>query len=783
MLSTLFWSLFWLLGIGFLTYNKVPKKFSTIALWLGFLITLFFSPMGVFSLLLLAITLGLLTFFLHHPEKRQQWIIKPFMQSFQRHLPKMSETEKTALAAGTVWWDGELFSGNPRWKRLWNTPIPTLTQEEQAFLDGPLNTLCSMVNDWEIAAIQKDLPPIIWQFLKENRFFGFMIPKTYGGLGFSALAHSEILMKLAGCSLTLSSTVAVPNSLGPAELLLRYGTEAQKKHYLPRLAQGIEIPCFALTSPEAGSDATSMPDTGIVAYGIYQGKEVLGIRLNWDKRYITLAPKATLLGLAFKLLDPDHLFPHKSTLPETHLGITCALIPTDTPGIIIGQRHYPLFAPFQNGPTQGIDVFIPLDAIIGGPEMAGQGWRMLVECLSCGRAISLPSSAAGACKFLVAATGIYASIRTQFKQQISHFEGVQEVLARMAGNTYLCEAARIMTAGAIDQGESPSVLGAIIKYHLTERGRQVSIDAMDIHGGKAIMQGPRNHISTHYLNAPILITVEGANILTRNMIIFGQGVMRCHPYLLQELNLLQSNDAPEQALEQFDRLLMQHMGYTLSNAARAFWMGITQRIALFFKKSKIARSTAQITRCSSAFALVADITLIVLGGKLKTKERISARLGDLLSMMYLASCAIKRFVDQNRPKEDQVLLDWVIHETLSTFWNQMDILLRNFPNRLISFFLRIVVMPFGKPISKPSDTLEHSVANLLISLNSSRERLIQGIYLNQKPHDWVSQLEWVLTEIIHAEDTTETPEILQKAQKLKQAIIAVDDFKSLPPEG
>ncbi len=770
MFSFIFWSLLWILILGTLAYHKTSKEIATITFWLSFLLTILFSPITLFPALILMTGLLALTFLLNFSKQRQGFLTKPLMQHLQKHLPKISDTEKTALEAGTIWWDGELFSGNPNWQRLFDTPKPNLSQEEQDFLAGPVDSLCTLINDWEIRAVTKDLSPEIWQFLKEHRFFGLMIPKQYGGLGFSAIAHSEVLMKIAGCSLTVGSTVAVPNSLGPAELLLHYGTKAQKEYYLPRLATGLEIPCFGLTGPEAGSDATSLKDTGVVCYGEYQGKQVLGIRLNWDKRYITLAPMATLLGLAFKLEDPDDLLAQTGA-KHYKLGITCALIPTDTPGIQIGRRHLPLSAPFQNGPTQGVNVFVPLDAIIGGPDMAGQGWRMLVESLSCGRAISLPASAAGICKFLAAATGLYAGIRTQFKQSINHFEGVQEVLARMAGNTYLCEAARVMTAGSIDEGEAPSILGAIIKYHLTERARQSSIDAMDIHGGKAIMMGPSNKINSFYLNAPVSITVEGANILTRNMIIFGQGLVRCHPYLMQEMQLL---ELESHNLEKFDTVLSVHILYTLSNAARALWMGIRQRVGI-----SSVPIHKQITRCSSAFAFVTDITLLVLGGKLKFKERISARLGDLLSMMYLASCALKRFEDQGRPKEDRALLNWVIQETLSTFWGQMDSLLLNFPNKFLGFLSRIIVMPLGKIINKPSDKLDQTVAAILSSSNPTRERLLQGIYLTPHPDNWIHQLETTLEYLLAAENPEASNELKQEAQKLKAAIIAVDDFQSL----
>jgi acyl-CoA dehydrogenase len=481
----------------------------------------------------------------------------------------MSDTEREALEAGSVWWDGELFSGMPDWDRLVSFPAPKLSDEEQAFLDGPCEELCRMLDDWDIAFRRADMPPQVWKFIKKHRFFAMIIPKKYGGLEFSAYANAMVIAKLASRSTTASSTVGVPNSLGPAELLLHYGTEEQKNHYLPGLASGDEIPCFALTSPQAGSDAAALIDSGVVCKGTWEGEEIIGIRLNWDKRYITLAPVATVLGLAFKLYDPDHLIGD-----IVDYGITAALIPTDTPGVVVGRRHSPLTIPFQNGPTSGKDVFVPVDYIIGGTSMAGKGWKMLVELLSVGRAITLPSSAAGGSQAASYAAGAYTRIRRQFNLPIAKFDGVGEALARIAGNTYIMNAAISVTSGAIDQGEKPAVPSAILKYHCTELGRKVANDTMDVHGGKAIMLGPNNYAGRGFMATPIAITVEGANILTRSLIIFGQGAMRCHPFVLRELQAAQDENR-ERGLTEFDDALFSHIGYAISNLARSFFLALT----------------------------------------------------------------------------------------------------------------------------------------------------------------------------------------------------------------
>ncbi|HNL22665.1 MAG TPA: acyl-CoA dehydrogenase, partial [Rhodocyclaceae bacterium] len=519
--------------------------------------------------LILAVLAAAVVVILSLPPLRRTLVTRGVFATYRKVLPQMSETERDALEAGTVWWEGELFRGDPDWKKLLAYPRPVLTATEQAFLDQEVNEACRLVNDWSVSHEDHDLSPEAWRYIKEKGFLGMIIPRRYGGLEFSAYAHSQVVTRLSTRSSALAVSVMVPNSLGPAELLLHYGTEEQKNHYLPRLAKGVDVPAFALTSPWAGSDAAAIPDFGIVCRGIWQGKEVLGMRVTWDKRYITLAPVCTLLGLAFRLFDPDGLLGEKQDV-----GITCALVPRDHPGVEIGRRHFPLNAMFMNGPTRGKEVFMPLDFIIGGPARAGQGWRMLMECLAAGRSISLPSSNTGMAQMTVRAVGGYARVRSQFKTAVGRFEGVEEALTRMGAYTYLMDATRKMTAGAIDLGEKPSVVSAIAKYHVTERGRQVVNDGMDVIGGKGICLGPSNFLGRAYQQMPISITVEGANILTRSLIIFGQGALRCHPYLLAEMQAAQNPDS-EQGLRDFDDALWKHAAYTVRHGFRAFWLGLT----------------------------------------------------------------------------------------------------------------------------------------------------------------------------------------------------------------
>jgi acyl-CoA dehydrogenase len=670
---------------------------------------------------------------------RLRFVTRPFLRSYRRLLPSMSATEREALDAGTVWWDGELFTGGPDWQKLMSAKVPALTAAEQAFLDGPCEDLCAMLDDWDITHVRADLPPEVWSFIKAGGFFAMIIPRRYGGLEFSAYAHSCVLIKIASRSGTASSTIAVPNSLGPAELLLHYGTDAQKDHYLPRLARGEEIPCFALTGPRAGSDAASIPDTGVICKGTWQGAEILGIRLNFSKRYITLAPVATVVGLAFRLFDPDRLMGD-----ETDHGITCALIPRDTPGLTIGRRHFPLNVPFQNGPIQGDDVFVPIDAIIGGFRMAGQGWRMLVEQLSVGRCISLPSSATGAAQAAVYASSAYARIRRQFNMPIGRFEGVEQVLARMAARTYIMDAARSVTAGAIDGGEKPSVPSAMLKYHATELGRMVANDAMDVHGGKGICLGPNNYLGRGYQIVPVAITVEGANILTRSLIIFGQGAVRCHPFVLKEMNAARNPDH-EAGVADFDRALMGHVGFALSNAARSLVLGVTlARFTRVPRTGPTARYFQHINRYSASFALATDIAMLALGGYLKKKESLSARLGDVLSMMYLASMVLKHHENQGREAADLPLVEWACRSLLYQAQEQLHLFLRNFPNRPLASFMRLLIFPRGLTYFPPSDRLGRSIVDLVMNPTAARDRLSRYIYKTQESHNPLGLLQEAL---------------------------------------
>ena len=699
---------------------------------------------GIVSLLVWVLALAL-AFILNFPTVRQAILARPLLKLFKRMLPPLSETEREALEAGTVGWDGELFSGNPDWNKLLSPPAPRLTDSEQAFLDGPVEELCRMLDDWRIVEQDKDLPPEVWQFLKQERFFGMIIPTGYGGLGFSVLAHSQVIMKIASRSVTAAVTVMVPNSLGPAELLLHYGTQAQKEHYLPLLARGEEIPCFALTGPEAGSDAAAIPDRGVVCRGSFEGQEIVGIRLNWEKRYITLGPVATLLGLAFKLSDPERLLGERA-----EPGITLALIPVSTPGISIGTRHMPLDIPFQNGPNWGKDVFIPLEWIIGGPERAGQGWRMLMECLGVGRSISLPALSTGAGKLACRSTGAYARIRRQFKLPIGHLEGVEEPLARMAGLTYQMDAARVMTCAAVDRGEKPSVLSAIVNYCLTEGMRRVVNDAMDVQGGSAISLGPRNLLGHVYQSIPIGITVEGANILTRSMIIFGQGAVRCHPYVLKEIRAVAD---PDQAagLIAFDRAFFGHCGFTISTAARTLWLGISGGRLLATPGGPCKRLLQITSRLSAAFVLAADMSMIIIGSGLKRREKLSGRLADILSHLYLVSASIKQFEDHGRPADELPLLEWACANSFHSIRIAFEGIFANFPNRPAALLLRLLTFPLGIPAFAPSDRLGHHVAAILLVPSAVRDRLTAGIYTPTDINEALGRLDDALVKVIAAE--------------------------------
>ncbi|MDN3609271.1 acyl-CoA dehydrogenase FadE [Vibrio ostreicida] len=714
------------------------------------------------SISLLAVTLAMLSFIgtagsvswvlfiaasavLAIPSLRQSLISQKALDMFKTVLPEMSQTEKEALDAGTVWWEAELFKGKPDWDHLHAIDDPKLSTEEQAFLDGPVNDVCAMVNDYQVTHELADLPPEVWQYLKDHKFFAMIIKKKYGGLEFSAYAQSLVLQKLTGVSSVLSSTVGVPNSLGPGELLQHYGTTEQKDHYLPRLAEGTEIPCFALTSPEAGSDAGSIPDYGVVCKGKWKGKDILGMRLTWNKRYITLAPVATVLGLAFKLRDPDNLLGQ-----QEEIGITCALIPTNLKGVEIGTRHFPLNVPFQNGPTRGEDLFVPLDFIIGGPKMAGQGWRMLVECLSVGRGITLPSNSTGGIKTAALATGAYARIRRQFKQPIGLMEGIEEPLARLGGNAYVMDAASNLTVAGIDMGEKPSVISAIVKYHCTHRMQHSVIDAMDIVGGKGICLGPKNFLARGYQGAPIAVTVEGANILTRSMIIYGQGAIRCHPFVLEEMNAAYS-DSPD-ALDKFDAALAGHVGFTMSNLVRSLWLGLTDgRFSSAPVKDATTRYYQQLNRYSANIAFLSDVSMAVLGGSLKRKERISARLGDVLSQLYLSSATLKRYESEGRIADDLPLVHWGLQDSLQRTEIAIDELLANFPNPWLGKALRVLLLPFGRIRKAPSDKIDSQVAQILQTPSATRDRIGRNQYFEASEHNPAGKIEQALHIIIEAE--------------------------------
>ena len=728
-----------------LLYRRAPLWLFTICMLLCFAAFMLLVPHPAWLTVLLGAPLVLLLLINIAP-LRLALISRPFMTQYAKLLPSMSDTEREALEAGTVWWDGELFTGGPDWPKLMRAKPPVLSAQERAFLDGPCETLCGMLDDWDITHRRGDLPPEVWNYLKSQGFFAMIIPKRYGGLEFSAYAHSSVLVKIASRSTTASSTIAVPNSLGPAELLLHYGTEEQKNHYLPRLARGEEVPCFALTGPRAGSDAASIPDTGIICKGIWQGREITGIRLNFSKRYITLAPVATVIGLAFRLFDPEHLMGEREDL-----GITCALIPRDTPGVSIGRRHFPINIPFQNGPITGTDVFVPMDAIIGGFKMAGQGWRMLVEQLSVGRCISLPSNATGGSKAAVYASGAYARIRRQFNAPVGRFEGVEQVLARMAARTYIMDAGRSVTAGAIDGGEKPSVPSAMLKYHVTEFGRMVANDAMDVHGGKGICLGPRNYLARGYQAIPVAITVEGANILTRSLMIFGQGAVRCHPYVLKEMNAARDPDRSRGARE-FDRALFGHIGYTLSNAARS-WVGAMTfaRFSGVPVSGPTRRYFQHINRYSASFAFATDVAMLTLGGYLKKKESLSARLGDVLSAMYLASMVLKHHQDQGAPAADLPLVEWACRSLIYHAQEQLHSFLRNFPNRSMAVLMRLLIFPRGLTYFAPGDRLGRDVVELIMTPGEARERLTDQIYKTPDAGNPLGLLQQALELSVRAE--------------------------------
>ena len=751
----LIWLLLFLSLFLGLPYYRVNLLFSSIIIILSTYIYTVFGKAGiVMSVFLWSVVLILIL--INIVPLRRSRLSKPLLNVYKRMVPKMSKTEKEALEAGGVWWEGELFSGMPNWDVLMTMPQPELSIDEKKFLSGPCEKLCEMLNDWEISHHRGDLPEEIWKFFKSEKFFAMIIPKKYGGLEFSSYANAMVTAKIASRNAVASSTVGVPNSLGPAELLLHYGSEEQKNHYLPRLASGDEIPCFALTSTEAGSDASSIIDSGIICKGTWNGEEIIGIKLNWNKRYITLAPVATILGLAFKLYDPEKLIGEIEDY-----GITAALIPTNLDGVTIGRRHLPMNVPFQNGPTSGNDVFVPIDFIIGGEKMAGKGWKMLVECLSVGRAITLPSTATGGGQAASYATGAYAQLRKQFNLPISQFDGIKESLARIAGYTYIMNSTVSVTSGAIDHGEKPAVPSAILKYHCTELGRKIANDAMDVHGGKAIMMGPKNYMGRSYMATPIAITVEGANILTRSLIIFGQGAIRCHPFVLSELEA--ANEEGQDGLKKFDKALFGHIGYAISNITRSLILAITKSK---YSKSPVNTITKRyyqhINRYSAAFAVASDFAMLSLGGELKKKELLSARLGDVLSSLYLASTVLKHYENQGCKSDDLPLVEWSVRTLMYEAQEQLHNFLINMPNKILARFLRLIIFPRGRSYSPPADGLTTKVARIITSVGESRERLSETAYTSKGQNNPLGLLQEAL-EL--SEETILIEAKLQQAKK------------------
>jgi acyl-CoA dehydrogenase len=732
-------------------------------------------------------------------------IRKKILETYKKVMPPISQTEKEALESGTVGFEGELFKGKPDFNKLRSLETPKLSKKEQAFLDGPVQELCDMIDNWKINHNGDDfgdLPDEIWDFMKKHKFFGMVVPEEYDGLGFSAYGHSQVVMKLSSRSITAGVTVMVPNSLGPAELIHEYGTQDQKDYYLPRLANGEEIPCFALTGPNAGSDAGGMPDTGVVCKN---EKGELGIKINWDKRYITLGPVATLIGLAFKMEDPDGLLGDKKDI-----GITCALIPSDLEGIEIGDRHRPMNVPFQNGPNKGKDVFIPIDNIIGGKERAGQGWKMLMESLAIGRSISLPAQSVSGAKMATRLTSAYGRVRRQFNMPIGKFEGVEEVMARMAGTTYMMDAARTATVQMVDRGERPAIPSAIVKYHLTEKMRQTVNDAMDIHGGKSVSEGPGNLLAEAYKGIPIAITVEGANIMTRNLIIFGQGMVRSHPYMLKQIQAAEKGD--EKALT---RHLVGHIFNAILNTGRSLWLGLTNgRLSRTPTKDKNTKRYYQrINRLSAQFNLLANASAATLGGTLKRKERVTARLGDVLSNMYLASATLRHFESQGSHKEDIPLMKWAAEQSLHDAEKAMNDLLDNYPNRFVGAVLKVMtqprrLLPFAGRYSNkaPSDKLDHEVAKLVSEPGPARDRLTGGIHIPVGKKEPLYILEDAFKKVVAAEPlekkiltavkdgkleskdlnaavkakilTKKEAELIRDANAAREAVIAVDAFPS-----
>ncbi len=720
-------------------------------------------PLSSIWALLAWIPIGILAA-LSVPEVRRQFFVRPAFDFLKKTLPKVSDTEQQALDAGTVGFDAELFSGTPNWDALRSVPPVTLTAEEQAFLDGPTEELCKLIDDWQIRHAEREIPDVIWDFVKKHGFLGMLISKEHGGLGFSAQAQSLILGKIASRSPDVVTIVMVPNSLGPGELIEKYGTDDQKHYYLPRLARGEEVPCFSLTGPTSGSDAATMRDIGTVVKGEHEGRETLGIRLSWDKRYITLGPKATLVGLAFRLFDPENLLGKGEDV-----GITVAMIPATHPGVNIGRRHLPSGAAFPNGPNWGNDVFIPIDWVIGGEKMAGQGWRMLMECLAAGRAISLPSSATAGAKAMLRVTSAYARIRRQFGLPVGRMEGIEEPLARIVETAYVNEAARGVTASMVSRGEKPSVISALMKYQTTERLRRAVNDSMDIHGGRAICDGPSNYLQSAYEMVPVGITVEGANILTRTLITFAQGALRSHPYLIREIQSAQNPDAAK-GFDDFEDVFLAHIGHSVSNMAGAFFHNVT--FGVFAPApgavSDLKVHYRQLSRAARNFAAVSDLTIAVLGGGLKTKQKICGRLADALAELYFAAAVLKRYEDDGRPSADRPIVDFAVANGLARFDESLRGVVANFPVAPARWLLRAVIFPLGRHHAPAPDKLGGTVAALVLKPGDVRDRLTRHIFISKDSADPTGVLEVTLDKVVAAEDAEKKLEKAIKAGTVRR---------------
>lgn len=743
-MMVLAWIVLWVAAMVVLAFQRASLSVWTIGLAVFLVLCSYFSPFHIVTLSIFWIIYFAIFFILSIRPLRRLLITKTVFQIYKKVMPALSDTEREAIHAGDVAWEAELFSGMPDWKKLQAMRFSVLSSEEQAFLDGPVEEFCHRIDNWRFN-YDMQIPKSLLDFLGKNGLLGMIIPKKYGGLEFSHFAHSQMIVKLASASCGAAILTSVPNSLGPAELLQHYGTEEQKQYYLPRLANGTDIPCFALTSPLAGSDAGAIEDYGVVCQAEFEGKKQLCIKLNWNKRYITLAPVATLLGLAFKLYDPDHFLGNKESL-----GVTCALVPTHLKNVEIGRRHFPLHSAFPNGPTTGKDVIVPIDYIIGGAKMAGQGWCMLVECLAAGRGISIPSMATGGLKLCALATGAYAHIRKQFKMSIAKFGGVEEALTRITANLYAMEATRVFTVSILDQGKRPAVASAISKYHVTQMARYGVIDAMDVHGGKGICMGPSNYIAQGYLESPISITVEGANILTRSMIIFGQGAIRCHPYVLKEMLAVQNTDQ-QAGLIDFDHAFFSHLGFIASNKARAFILGLTNGYLTRAPEGQLKRFYQQFSRFSAALAYLSDLAMISMGGALKRAEKMSARFGDVLSYLYMGSSVLKYFEEMQSPTPELSVVQWLCEDLLYKIQTQLDGILLNFPNRWMAGIARFVIFPRGKYLRPPTDALGACVAKLITEPGEFRTRIAKNIYYTPNDNNPGAKLEAVLMQMIAVE--------------------------------